>query len=263
MRDDPTHRDESAESLLGQVADEFTERLSRGEQPDVEDYARRYPQIAAVLREALPALLTLSASTAPLVGVAQLFAQRFHVHIDDPIRNGGAGASCRFHKLRASENAPAGRHQRPQHTKLHRRDRNHVTVKGDLVPPRVQLDAAGGKHFACRSGRLPSPKQGGHAGQQKLHRKRLRHVVVSAYGKTDEHIGFIRILAEHHHGYGCRPRIVTQLPDHALPGDSRNRTFKQNDAGRRTARLRDRKTTIGDAATQISLAFQTGSELFR
>jgi serine/threonine protein kinase len=38
------------------VADEFTERLNRGEQPDVEEYARRHPQIATLLREALPAL---------------------------------------------------------------------------------------------------------------------------------------------------------------------------------------------------------------
>ncbi len=49
----------SVEDLLGQVADEFTQQLNRGEQPDIEEYARRYPQIAAVLRQVLPALQVL------------------------------------------------------------------------------------------------------------------------------------------------------------------------------------------------------------
>ena len=50
---------ESMESLLGQAADDFTQRLNRGEQPDIEEYAVRYPQIAAVLRQVLPALQLL------------------------------------------------------------------------------------------------------------------------------------------------------------------------------------------------------------
>jgi tetratricopeptide (TPR) repeat protein len=44
------------DALVGQVADEFTERFNRGERPDVEDYARRYPEIADLLRQLLPAL---------------------------------------------------------------------------------------------------------------------------------------------------------------------------------------------------------------
>jgi hypothetical protein len=48
--------DSAMEALLGQVADEFTERLNRGEQPDIEDYARRYPEIADLLRQVLAAL---------------------------------------------------------------------------------------------------------------------------------------------------------------------------------------------------------------
>jgi serine/threonine protein kinase len=44
------------ESLVGHVADEFTERLNRGEQPDPEEYARRHPQLAGLLLEVLPAL---------------------------------------------------------------------------------------------------------------------------------------------------------------------------------------------------------------
>jgi hypothetical protein len=39
--------DISAESLLGHVADEFVERLDRGEHVGIEEYAERYPQIAS------------------------------------------------------------------------------------------------------------------------------------------------------------------------------------------------------------------------
>jgi WD40 repeat protein/serine/threonine protein kinase len=56
MNDCALGNDLPVESLVGQVADEFTERLNRGEQPAVEEYAQRYPQIADLLRQALPAL---------------------------------------------------------------------------------------------------------------------------------------------------------------------------------------------------------------
>src|SRR5438045_3261015 len=46
----------SMEARLGQVADEFTDRVNRGERPEVEDYARCYPEMAGVLRQVLPAL---------------------------------------------------------------------------------------------------------------------------------------------------------------------------------------------------------------
>jgi serine/threonine protein kinase/Tfp pilus assembly protein PilF len=46
----------SMEALLGQVADEFTQRLNSGQQPDIEEYAARFPQIAELLRQILPAL---------------------------------------------------------------------------------------------------------------------------------------------------------------------------------------------------------------
>jgi eukaryotic-like serine/threonine-protein kinase len=61
----PTH-DSSAEALLGEILDDFLERLDRGERPEVTAYARRYPQLAAVLRHMLPAVQVLrSSSTAP------------------------------------------------------------------------------------------------------------------------------------------------------------------------------------------------------
>jgi hypothetical protein len=51
MNSAPVHEDLSAEALLGQIADEFLDRLNRGERPDVEDYARRYPALAPLLRQ--------------------------------------------------------------------------------------------------------------------------------------------------------------------------------------------------------------------
>jgi eukaryotic-like serine/threonine-protein kinase len=44
------------ESLVGRVADEYTDRVNRGEEVAIEEYATRYPQIADVLRQMLPSL---------------------------------------------------------------------------------------------------------------------------------------------------------------------------------------------------------------
>ena len=38
----------SQESLLAEIADEFIQRIDRGEQPDIDEYANRHPQIAAL-----------------------------------------------------------------------------------------------------------------------------------------------------------------------------------------------------------------------
>jgi serine/threonine protein kinase/Flp pilus assembly protein TadD len=52
------------ESLLAELADEFMDRLRRGDKPDADDYARRYPRIAAVLRNVLRALEVMDSSEA-------------------------------------------------------------------------------------------------------------------------------------------------------------------------------------------------------
>src|SRR5262245_39546665 len=70
--------DAQAEALMGQIVDEFLERKDRGERPDVEDYARRYPELAGVLRQMLPAL-----------GLMQWSAGDASLH-------GGERASCVF-----------------------------------------------------------------------------------------------------------------------------------------------------------------------
>jgi WD40 repeat protein/serine/threonine protein kinase len=50
---------QSVESLMAVVAEEFLERLDRGEQPDIEEYAGRYPEIATFIRQMLPTLQLL------------------------------------------------------------------------------------------------------------------------------------------------------------------------------------------------------------
>jgi len=61
----PRLDDDALAELLGRLADEFTERLQRGEQPDVEEYARRHPAAADVLRQVLPALAACGAAPPP------------------------------------------------------------------------------------------------------------------------------------------------------------------------------------------------------
>src|SRR5438552_10780886 len=61
----------SVESLISQVADEYLQRLARGEEPQVEEYAGRYPQIATTLRHVLPALVLLRQSDRANVEVSE------------------------------------------------------------------------------------------------------------------------------------------------------------------------------------------------
>src|SRR5262245_8991567 len=56
MNDAVQLENSQAEALLGQIVDEFLECRDRGERPDVEDFARRYPEIAVVIRQMLPAM---------------------------------------------------------------------------------------------------------------------------------------------------------------------------------------------------------------
>ena len=59
------------DQLLGQVATEFFERLARGETPDIDEYAQRHPEIAQLIRQALPALQVVSDSMADFSGSPQ------------------------------------------------------------------------------------------------------------------------------------------------------------------------------------------------
>src|SRR5262245_48367589 len=55
----PTVPESRDYGLLEKLADEFAERHRRGERPTVEEYAERYPALAADLRELLPAMVEL------------------------------------------------------------------------------------------------------------------------------------------------------------------------------------------------------------
>ncbi|HEV2969668.1 MAG TPA: serine/threonine-protein kinase [Pirellulales bacterium] len=48
--------------LLAKVADEFLKAKDRGQEPNVEEYAERYPEIAPILRDILPALTLMNPS---------------------------------------------------------------------------------------------------------------------------------------------------------------------------------------------------------
>jgi hypothetical protein len=54
----------SVESLVGQIAEEFIAARERGDNPDIDEFAARYPRIASVLRQVLPALDVLQSSAA-------------------------------------------------------------------------------------------------------------------------------------------------------------------------------------------------------
>ena len=47
-----THVD--IEELVGELAEQYAERLRHGEDPAVEDYIRQYPEAAEALRQILP-----------------------------------------------------------------------------------------------------------------------------------------------------------------------------------------------------------------
>src|SRR5262249_28329421 len=57
--------DPSGESMVAQVTDEFLERQARGENPNIEEYATRYPALADGLRPTLAALRLIAGSPVP------------------------------------------------------------------------------------------------------------------------------------------------------------------------------------------------------
>jgi len=85
----------SAEALMGLVVDEFLERLGRGERPDAEEYARRYPRLATVFRHILPALqvIHLSADHRRAAEAAEIEPERplGDFRIESEIGRGGMG----------------------------------------------------------------------------------------------------------------------------------------------------------------------------
>jgi len=52
------------DSLLGQLAEEFTHRVREGKLPDIEEYASCYPELASRIRELFPTLMLLEGMAA-------------------------------------------------------------------------------------------------------------------------------------------------------------------------------------------------------
>jgi serine/threonine protein kinase/Tfp pilus assembly protein PilF len=61
MNDASAVEDEALQSLVAQAADEFLERLDRGENPKVDEYVDRDPRLAEVLPQVFPALRAMRA----------------------------------------------------------------------------------------------------------------------------------------------------------------------------------------------------------
>lgn len=61
---------DSADLILGEVAGEFFERLARGERPQIEEYARKYPELAEQIRRVIPALELVGSSSSSATGGA-------------------------------------------------------------------------------------------------------------------------------------------------------------------------------------------------
>jgi hypothetical protein len=52
------------DSLLDQLAEEFTQKMREGKPPDVEEFANRHPQLAGRIRELLSTLVLLEDAAA-------------------------------------------------------------------------------------------------------------------------------------------------------------------------------------------------------
>ena len=69
--------------LLGRVATEFFERLSRGEAPQVDEYVQLHPEIAEMIRHALPALQMVTDSLADASSIALSPGERHEKQLGD------------------------------------------------------------------------------------------------------------------------------------------------------------------------------------
>lgn len=56
MKSDHPHSADELEDQMASIADEFLQQLERGEEPDIEQYVQRYPQMAETLRQVLTIL---------------------------------------------------------------------------------------------------------------------------------------------------------------------------------------------------------------
>src|SRR5438477_7518972 len=72
MNEVPAAEELCLESVVAQLADEFGEQLERGEEPNIEDYASRYPPFATVICQVLSSLLLIYRTSPPPGGPPML-----------------------------------------------------------------------------------------------------------------------------------------------------------------------------------------------
>lgn len=61
MNDGGLRTQTDLDELIGELAEEYAQRLRDGEKPDVEEYTRRHPEAAEAIRQILPALEIMGA----------------------------------------------------------------------------------------------------------------------------------------------------------------------------------------------------------
>jgi len=74
----------SADRLIDMLADEFTERLRKGELPALAEYVERYPRIADEIRELFPALVVME-NAVPVGRLPEEASQSLPHHGDDAV----------------------------------------------------------------------------------------------------------------------------------------------------------------------------------
>ena len=103
--------DDELSLLVAQAAEEFTSEIEAGENPSIDDYVSKYPQIAAVLRDVLPALNSLNADRLPTLTATESIHAPTHetnswspaaspellgdFQLEEPIGRGGMGVVYR------------------------------------------------------------------------------------------------------------------------------------------------------------------------
>jgi eukaryotic-like serine/threonine-protein kinase len=71
----PSAKDAALESLIARVADDYLERLDKGEQPELEEYVRCFPDLASVLPQVIPALRLIRSISAPEIEFGDALVQ--------------------------------------------------------------------------------------------------------------------------------------------------------------------------------------------